>query len=124
MAPPRPHLRPFALYLGTVLVLVPAACAPKQVLVDDPFEVDATDYGRVFDATVRVLRAYGFHVDRHDYRFGVITTRPLSAPSVLEPWHRTHTSESLGSQSTLNHLRRVQVLLAFVCEYLSGRPRQ
>ncbi len=71
-----------------------------------PVAVTAEDYPRVFEAGVQALRDLGFEVDRQDYRFGVVTSKPLGAPSLLEPWNRTNTTGGQMVESTLNDQRR------------------
>ncbi len=70
-------------------------------------DIDAREYRRMFDAALLVLRDAGFVLDRRDYRFGIITTRPLFAPTIFEPWHARHTSSSTTLESTFNDQRRL-----------------
>ena len=81
-------------------------CGRSIVRMDNPLPIDAREYARIFDAAVIELRDQGFIINRHDYRFGVITTRPLAAPTLLEPWQRQNTTAYQGLESTLNSQRR------------------
>ncbi len=64
-------------------------------------------YDATFDAAVQLLRDYGFTIDRQDYRFGLVTTRPLVSPTIFEPWRTTNTSAGQMAQGTLNSQRRI-----------------
>jgi len=60
-------------------------CASTKNQIAD-LRLDSDQYEAVFDATLAALRESGFRLDRVDRRFGVITTKPLEAGSILEPW--------------------------------------
>ncbi|MHC4997034.1 MAG: hypothetical protein ACYTGQ_18495 [Planctomycetota bacterium] len=64
-----------------------AGCSRPISETANPTAIPTTDYDRVFDAAVKVLRENHFVVDRADRRFGVVTTEPRIASSVFEPWH-------------------------------------
>lgn len=64
-------------------------------------------YDATFDAAVSLLRDYGFTIDRQDYRFGLVTTRPMVSPTIFEPWRTTNTSPAQMAQGTLNSQRRI-----------------
>ncbi|NJL30760.1 MAG: hypothetical protein HC898_03515 [Phycisphaerales bacterium] len=70
-------------------------------------EVDASEYRRLFDAALLVLRDAGFTLDRRDYRMGVITTRPLAAPTIFEPWNSSRIASSKLVENTLNYQRLI-----------------
>lgn len=92
---------------------VTAAGCTRTVQAENPLEIGEDEYHAVFDATVRTLRDYRFEVDRQDRRFGVVTTGPLIAASVFEPWHDDNTTAKQVLENTLNHQRRrVRVQLA------------
>jgi len=97
-------------FLISAITLLPVVvlngCAPKIQPVDNPLEIDRQEYARLFDATVLVLRDYGFRVARQDYRFGVITTEPMRAPTILEPWQTINTTVDQAFASTVNDQRR------------------
>ncbi len=77
------------------------AVSPTQL------DIDAREYRRLFDAALLVLRDAGFTLDRRDYRLGIITTRPLFAPTIFEPWHSRHASAATTFESTFNDQRRL-----------------
>lgn len=83
------------------------ACAAPELTTPNPFQIDDREYARVFDASILVLRDYGFRVDRKDYRFGVITTMPLDSPTILEPWRGLNSTADQASEATLNSDRRI-----------------
>lgn len=82
-------------------------CARQTVRIENPATFAAVDYDRVFDATVMELRERRFTVERDDRRFGIVTTRPLTASTILEPWYRDDTTMARVGESTLNADRRV-----------------
>jgi len=95
-------------------------CASTKNQIAD-LRLDSANYETVFDATLAALRSSGFRMDRVDRRFGVITTKPLEAGSVLEPWRDLKAPPSQAVQSTLNYERRVfRVTFARA----SGSPRR
>jgi len=81
-------------------------CAAPRPTMDQPIEIDVSEYANVFDASVRVLREQGNVIDRQDYRFGVITTKPLLVPTILELWHSTNRMTNHALASTFNNHRR------------------
>lgn len=90
--------------LLTVTALL--GCRGPAALAPNPFEIDAREYDRVYDASVQVLRDYGFTVDRQDYRFGRVTTGPLGSPTLLEPWKRDNSTLGQAAASTVGDLQR------------------
>ena len=84
-----------------------AGCATQSNWLPNPQEIDAQDYTRVFESSIRVLRDHGFRVDRADHRYGIVTTQPLGSPTLLEPWKRTHSSARRSQQSTWTDLRHI-----------------
>ncbi len=103
------------LLCGTVLVgsvVLIGGCGRAVVSTDNPAAVPAEDYDAVFDQSVRTLRAMRFTVDRQDRRFGVVTSRPLVASSLFEPWYADNTTGGQVTESTLNcQRRRVRITL-------------
>lgn len=98
---------PLILMMTMLLVSLGAAgCASMKNQIAD-LRLDSASYETVFDATLAALRSSGFRLDRVDRRFGVITTQPLEAGSVLEPWRDLRATPSQAVQSTLNYERRV-----------------
>src|SRR5690349_11455274 len=88
-------------------VFAAGGCAHAVRYRPNPAEVDAREYDLMFAAAQDVLRDYGFEVDRRDYRFGTVTSRPLIAPTVLEPWRVTNTTAAQALAATTNHQRRL-----------------
>jgi hypothetical protein len=93
--------------LWALVPVLLGGCTRAIVKAPDPIRIDAREYSAVFDAAILVLRDEGFTINRKDYRFGVVTTRPLFAPSVFEPWHVQNTTSYQTLESTLNSERRI-----------------
>ncbi|MDP6060902.1 MAG: hypothetical protein QGH33_18485, partial [Pirellulaceae bacterium] len=97
---------------------------------DDSIEIDVSEYADVFDSSVQILREQVFVVDRQDYRFVIITTKPLAAPTILEPWHSTNRTFTQAVASTLNtHQRKVRITFepadpSSQVQLASSRPNQ
>ena len=93
--------------IATALGCGSAGCAsPPPSGASGTTEIHATEYHRVFDAAVRVLREEGMRVDRQDARFGVITTVPHGSPTMWEPWRSGNRSLGQALDSTVNDQRR------------------
>lgn len=73
----------------------------------EPVHVVAEEYGRMYQSAIQVLREEGYGIDRQDYRFGVVSTKPLASPTILEPWKRGNTTSGQAMESTINTQRRV-----------------
>lgn len=100
--------------LVAVLALALGACAtaPTARPGDSAeLEISANEYGRFFQAAVLTLREAGFQIDRHDYRFGRISTQPLPQATALEPWRSSGTRAEDALGSTMN-FRRLVVTVA------------
>jgi hypothetical protein len=82
-------------------------CAAPRAGVENPTRIAASEYDRVFEEAVEVLRDYRFRVDRRDRRFGVITTEPRTAGSVLEPWAEGNQTFDQALENTIQHQRRI-----------------
>ncbi len=78
----------------------------RATTADNPSPVTTASYDQTFEASIDVLRDMGFIVDRKDYRFGVVTTRPDVSPTVVEVWHPDNTTNAQALDSTFAHLRR------------------
>ncbi len=100
--PPRPMAARTALLAAAVLL---GGCAVQPVAQPVPFQ--AQRYDSLYHRAVQALRDAGFEIDRQDYRFGVVTTHPLGAPTVFEPWNQTNTTLGQIAESTVNDQRRV-----------------
>ncbi|MCC7408936.1 MAG: hypothetical protein IT442_12760 [Phycisphaeraceae bacterium] len=94
------------------LAVAMAGCHSASKSAVNPLAIDAREYSRLFEASVLELRDLGFVVDREDYRFGQITTRPLTSPTIFEFWKPVNSTMGQAAQSTANLQRRtVQVFL-------------
>ncbi len=85
----------------------PTPAKPEDKPIYGPTLSGLLQFEATFDASVEVLRDYGFSIDRQDYRFGTVTTRPLVAPTVFEPWKPTNTSNLQIAEGTFNSQRRI-----------------
>ncbi len=83
-----------------------AGCTTVIHAVNNPLEIAPGEYDRLFEAAVGELRARGFVVDRHDYRFGTVSTRPVGSPTILEPWRAGNSVYDQAVASTVNYQRR------------------
>lgn len=97
-----------------LLLLLPslliAGCSRQVVEADNPAPVAADQYEAYFEAATQVLRDNRYVIDRRDYRFGKITTRPQGSPNVLEVWNPQNTTADQAIESTLaSEQRRVSV---------------
>ncbi|MEM6853751.1 MAG: hypothetical protein AAF593_05015 [Planctomycetota bacterium] len=68
--------------------------------------VSAAEYPTAFEVSGAVLRDEGFGVDRQDFRFGKITSRPKGSPTLVEAWQPDNTYPDQALRSTLGDLRR------------------
>ena len=95
-----------AITLVTAIAL--AGCVSKPIVkpIANPQSINANQFDAVFKATVDTFREFEFRVDRKDHRFGKITSLPIIAPTVFEPW-RPQGDRSLALQSTVNAERRI-----------------
>lgn len=61
----------------------------------------------MFEAARRTLTEAGFRIDEDAYRFGRLTTRPQSAPTLFEPFYGDNARLGDAVESTVNHQRRI-----------------
>lgn len=92
--------------LTAVIPLWCSGCAGPSLRATNPASLSADQYRPVLDASVQVLRRSGFSVDRMDFRFGRITSKPKGSPTLFEPWITDNTYLDQATQSTLGDLRR------------------
>lgn len=94
--------------LGSAILLSVLAACSRAVKVNqpNPLSVEARDYDLLYQQAIHLLRDEGFVIDQQDYRFGVVTTRPRTAPTLFEPWHDDNTTPAQALDSTLSHQRR------------------
>jgi hypothetical protein len=89
------------------MVLSAGGCAAPSNSTANPLEIDRSEYGRMFTASVEVLREHGFVVDRQDYRYGMVSSRARTSPTLMEPWYGDNTTVGQAIESTANNQRRV-----------------
>ena len=93
----------------TLLASTGCGSSPQQAI--DGQRIEASQYDRVFDASVGTLRDAGFDVDRRDHRFGRITSEPKGSPTVFEPWIGDNSTLDQTLSSTLGDLRRTVTVI-------------
>ncbi|MEO1235371.1 MAG: hypothetical protein AAFX76_01140, partial [Planctomycetota bacterium] len=109
---PTPTRRGVLLCWLAGFVFVGCGVSPSASDIEPSPIVSAERYPDAFAAAAGVLRDAGFVVDRRDFRFGRITSRPKGSPTLLEPWKRDNADASLALRSTLGDLRR-RAIVAF-----------
>jgi len=90
---------------------VGVGCQTPSTAADNPFEIDAREYDRIYEAAQLALADAGFRLDQRDYRFGRVTTMPLGSPTVFEPWHRSVTTGKQRLNATFSDERRTASVL-------------
>jgi hypothetical protein len=96
----------------------------KIVKIIDPNQaakfVYNASYDNIWQQAMLLLAQTGFTLDRHDYRLGVLTTRPLPSAQIVEPWKPQHTDPASALENTVNCQRRyVRITIAPV----PGKPK-
>ena len=94
-----------AVWAAVLVLLTLGGCAGKRAAQGVNFH--AQNYPAIYASAIETLRSTGFEIDRQDYRFGIITSRPLGSPSIFEPWRHTHTSLGQTLESTVNDQQRI-----------------
>jgi len=97
----------FARLSAMVCLIAPLAACQSAARMEQPLAIEADDYTRTYEAALHSLRDHGFAIDRQDHRFGVITSEPLAAPTLLEPWKPSHTTLGQTVESTVNDQQRI-----------------
>ncbi len=69
--------------------------------------VAMADYREAFEAAAASLVEHGFVIDRRDYRFGTITTKPRASPQVCEFWNRDNTTLDQAITSSISDQSRI-----------------
>ena len=95
-------IRPLALFA----LLCLTACAGWAPL-NNPVPIAAADYDAVYQSSKRAILDLGFALDRQDYRFGRVTSKPLAAPSIGEVWFPSNADAATAWENTLNTQRRI-----------------
>lgn len=100
---PRHNLLP-VLLMVLIASLGLTGCASQTT---SRLQLKPANYDTAFDATVAALRDEQFLLDRVDRRLGVITTKPRTASSALEPWKGDNSTPAQALESTLQYERRI-----------------
>jgi len=101
------YLRSNALLTLALLVIAGLAITGCAAPTTSRLELKPANYDTAFDATVAALRDEQFLLDRVDRRLGVITTKPRTASSALEPWKGDNSTPAQALESTLQYERRI-----------------
>lgn len=94
------------LLLALALQLL-AGCSAPPTTIESPMPVAAEDYRKTFEAAALSLRENGFIIDRQDYRFGKLTTKPRFSPNIVEFWNRDNTTSAQSISASLNNEHRI-----------------
>lgn len=101
----------FPARIRVILLLLAAAllpaCTQPLAPVANPSPVAADDYRRAFEASLASLKDHGFLIDRQDYRFGTITTKPRVAPNMLEIWNPDNSNTEQAVSASVNNQHRI-----------------
>jgi hypothetical protein len=92
-----------------MLLALLTGCAAQTAIKDapNPLEIDVTEYDRMFEATIAVLREQGMGVQVKDYRMGTIVSQPALSPSAMEVWRIENSVAGNRMEATLNKQRRI-----------------
>ncbi len=99
-------MRSILLSALTLLAATQIIGCSRAVSAPNPIAIAPAEYHRMFDASVDVLRNHKFIVDRKDRRFGIVTSRPQVASSILEPWQTDNSTPIDYAENTINYQRR------------------
>ena len=105
-------MRPLALLLIlSCLLSIGCSSGPGHADAEDQslpaLFFPAPRYPDVYDASIEVLRSHGFEIERSDFRFGVITTKPKESPTAFEFWLDDATTAEQARSDTINAQQRV-----------------
>lgn len=73
----------------------------------DNASVTHDNYDELWEACADTARWRRFHVDRTEYRNGLMTTWPLVSQQIFEPWKRDVVTLTDLTESTLASMRRI-----------------
>jgi hypothetical protein len=82
-------------------------CSSPAAPIANPTTIPTITYRSAFVASQSTLIENGFRVDRKDYRFGTITSKPERSPAFLEVWKPVNTTFEESFGSSLGAWRRV-----------------
>lgn len=86
--------------------------------------VNDSNYDRLYDACEHVVRQHRFEVDRHDYRSGLLSTRPLISKQFWEPWRSdVGSGGQLVASSLATYRRTIQWTIERHGEGFAASPR-
>jgi len=113
------------LYLGLTLLLFSSGCAPEQRPQTLLEQICLPGLGRTqaLQTAERVLARMHFHVDKADYRHGILRTRPLPGAQFFEFWRKDNVGSFNVAEANLQSIRRTveltfnqeQARLCIVC---------
>lgn len=72
--------------------------------------IPAADYRRAFEAAIDSLKDHGFLIDRRDFRFGTITSKPRNSPKLFEIWKTDNTTAEQSIASSINSQQRIVII--------------
>lgn len=96
--------------LGLAASLI-TGCASSVSPSIETILISADEYGNAFQTAVNTLRTRQFQIDRQDYRFGRITTKPRASSSSFEFWKGENITFNDSAASTLNDQQRIVAVL-------------
>jgi len=88
-----------------IITMSQIGCTSRNQIAD--LRLDSADYDQVFDTTKDALRSAGYLLDRVDRRFGIITSQPRDAGSVLEPWRDITATPAQALDASFNYEHRI-----------------
>ena len=113
----------FRIIAIVMCVWIVGGCASGRLAVDNPLEVDTSDYPLFYRAAREVLAEQGFVLDQTNYRFGVVSTQPQYSATLFEPWRPTNSTSAQALGATVNHQRRVVTITLEPDPAEGTRPR-
>lgn len=88
-----------------IVITTQIGCTSRNQISD--LRLDSDEYNQVFDSTKDALRSAGYVLDRVDRRFGIITSQPRSAGSILEPWRDITATPAQALDASFNYEHRI-----------------
>ncbi len=112
----------FVILAMALLMNLIAGCAGPAGAVEAPVPVAEGEYRPAFETAVATLRDHGFVIDRQDYRFGRITTKPRFSPNLVEFWNRDNTTASQSLGASLNNEQRTATIKLDRAQHRDSHP--